>query len=79
MAFDGIVTKSIISELNTILIGAKVNKVLQPTKTEIVLELYNNGKNYSLLLSCDAEFCRIGLTNHSKPNPQNFACFLENI
>ena len=48
MAFDGIVTKSIISELNTILIGAKVNKVLQPTKTEIVLELYNNGKNYSL-------------------------------
>ena len=71
MAFDGIVTKSIISELNTILIGAKVNKVLQPTKTEIVLELYNNGKNYSLLLSCDAEFCRIGLTNHSKPNPQN--------
>ena len=71
MAFDGIVTKSIISELNNNLIGAKVNKVLQPTKSEIVLELYGNGKNYSLVLSCDSEFCRICLSTHLKPNPQN--------
>ena len=71
MAFDGIVTKAIISELNNNLIGTKVNKVLQPTKSEIVLELYGNGKNYSLVLSCDAEFCRICLSTHLKPNPQN--------
>lgn len=71
MAFDGFVTKAIITELNNNLIGAKVNKVLQPTKSEIILELYVNGKNYSLLLSCDPEFCRIGLTKYSKPNPQN--------
>lgn len=71
MAFDGFVTKAIITELNNNLIGAKVNKVLQPTKSEIILELYGNGKNYSLLLSCDPEFCRIGLTKYSKPNPQN--------
>lgn len=71
MAFDGIVTKAIISELNNNLIGAKVNKVLQPTKSEIVLDLYGNGKNYSLVLSCDAEFCRICLSTHLKPNPQN--------
>lgn len=71
MAFDGFVTKAIITELNNNLIGAKVNKVLQPTKSEIILELYVNGKNYSLLLSCDSEFCRIGLTKYSKPNPQN--------
>lgn len=71
MAFDGIVTRAIISELNSSLIGAKVNKVLQPTKSEVVLELYGSGKNYSLVLSCDAEFCRICLSTHLKPNPQN--------
>ena len=38
MAFDGIVTKAVISELNKVLIGAKVNKVLEPNKNEVVLE-----------------------------------------
>jgi predicted ribosome quality control (RQC) complex YloA/Tae2 family protein len=71
MAFDGIVTKSVISELNSFLLGTKVNKVLEPTKNEIVLELYGNRNNYSLLLSCDPDFCRINLTKNSKPNPQN--------
>ena len=71
MAFDGIVTKSVISELNNKLIGAKVNKILEPTKNEIVLELYTNGQKYNLLLSCDSELCRISLTTHLKPNPQN--------
>ena len=48
MAFDGFITKSIISELNKLIIGAKVNKVYEPTKNEVILNLYSNGKNYSL-------------------------------
>ena len=44
MAFDGITTKSIVSELNNKLIGAKINKVYQPNKLEIMLSAYNNGK-----------------------------------
>lgn len=71
MAFDGFITKSIISELNKSIIGAKVNKVFEPTKNEIVLNLYNNGKNYSLNLCANPESCRICLTSYSKPNPQN--------
>jgi predicted ribosome quality control (RQC) complex YloA/Tae2 family protein len=71
MAFDGIVTKSVIAELNSCLLGTKVNKVLEPTKNEVILELYGNGNNYSLILSCDPDFCRINLTKNSKPNPQN--------
>ena len=47
MAFDGITTKSIVSELNNKLIGAKINKVYQPNKLEIMLSAYNNGKNYN--------------------------------
>lgn len=71
MAFDGFITKSIISELNQVIIGAKVNKVFEPTKNEIILGLYNSGINYALHLSANPEVCRICLTTHSKPNPQN--------
>lgn len=71
MAFDGIITKAIIGELNTSLIGAKVNKVFEPTKNDIVLGLYNNGINYALNLSTNPESCRISLTTYSKPNPLN--------
>ena len=71
MAFDGFVTKAIVSELKDTILGAKVNKVLEPTQNEIVLSLYNNGNNYSLLLSASPEYCRINLTSHTKPNPQN--------
>ena len=71
MAFDGITTKAILCELNNCIIGAKINKVFEPTKNEIVLGLYNNGINYALELSANPESCRICLTTHSKPNPQN--------
>ncbi len=71
MAFDGIVTKAIVSELKTVLIGAKVNKVFEPNKNEIILGLYNSGVNYALDLCTIPELCRICLTTHSKPNPQN--------
>ncbi len=70
MAFDGITTKAVICELQQQLIGGKVNKVFQPTKNEIVLSIYNK-VNYTLLLSANSDYCRLHLTTHTKPNPQN--------
>ena len=72
MAFDGIVTKGVITELNKTLIGAEVNKVLQPTKNEIILDLYSkDGGKYNLLISILPEGCRLHLTTHLKSNPSN--------
>ena len=72
MAFDGIVTKSVVTELNKVLKGAKVNKVLQPNKNEIVLDLYSkDGGKYNLLISVLPEGCRLHLTTHLKSNPSN--------
>ncbi|MBR3152797.1 MAG: NFACT family protein [Clostridia bacterium] len=71
MAFDGIVTKAIVSELSNNLIGAKVNKVLEPNKNEIILNLYNNKLNYSLDINIHPENYKISLTTYSKPNPLN--------
>ncbi len=70
MAFDGITTKAVISELQQLLIGGKINKIFNPTKNEIILNLYNQA-NYTLLLSANPDYCRLHLTTHTKPNPQN--------
>ena len=71
MPFDGFVTKKIVTELNKKLTGGKINKVFEPNKNEIILSIYNNGENYNLLLCANPDYCRVNLTNFSKPNPQN--------
>ena len=71
MAFDGIITKKVISELNNILAQGKINKVTQPNTQEVVLNVYSAGNNYNLLLCANPEFCRIGTTEYLKHNPQN--------
>ena len=67
MAFDGIVLKSIISELQ-ILNGAKVNRILQPDKNSIIISVYN-GNNYAIYIDISASNYRVHLTTHSKANP----------
>ena len=75
MAFDGIVTKAVVSELNTCLINGKINKIFEPNKNEILLGIYSRGKNYCLDISIDSVNYRINLTTNSKPNPQNVLNF----
>ena len=69
MAFDGIVTKAITTEISQ-LTGARVDKVFEPNKNTIILGIYQNGINYALNICIDAQYCRINLTTHQKPNPQ---------
>lgn len=68
MAFDGIVTKAIVTELDCI-IESKIDKIYQPDKNTIVLGLYSQGKHFALNICIDAHNCRINLTTHSKINP----------
>lgn len=78
MAFDGIVAKAIATELSE-LNGARIDKIFQPNKNEILLGLYLNKKNYALDICIDSQNCRINLTTNSKPNPQvapNFCMLL---
>lgn len=78
MAFDGIVTKAITTEL-TKLNGARIDKIFQPNKNEIILGLYLDKQNYAIDICIESQNCRINLTTHSKPNPQvapNFCMLL---
>ena len=55
-------------ELQSLLEGAKVNRIVQPEKDEIVFTLYA-GKTYRLLLSANAANPRCHLTEYAKENP----------
>ena len=68
MAFDGIATKAIVSELQN-LIGSKIDKIHEPDRNTIILGLYFQGENYALNICIDAHNCRLNLTRHSKINP----------
>lgn len=69
--FDGVTTKAVVSELESCLKNAKVNRVMQPTKNEIILETYRNGERNFLEISIIPDNCRVCLTTHLKENPQN--------
>lgn len=79
MAFDGIVTKAIVTELQKEILGSKIDKIYEPDKNTIILGLYSPGKHNSLNICIDAHNCRINLTTHSRINPQvapNFCMLL---
>ncbi len=70
MAFDGIILKALVSDFQKKLIGARVNKILQPNKFEIIFNLYNY-ENYILNICIHPNYYRICLTNNTKTNPTN--------
>lgn len=79
MAFDGIVTKAIVTELQKEILGSKIDKIYEPDKNTIILGLYSPGKHNSLNICIDSHNCRINLTTHSRINPQvapNFCMLL---
>lgn len=69
MAFDGIVTKAIASELQQ-LSGARIDKVFQPNTNNILLGFYLDGFNYVLNIVTNPSNYRIHLTTHPKTNPK---------
>ena len=48
MAFDGLITKSVVYELNTCLIGGKIDRIFCPNSNEVLLGVYSSGIKYAL-------------------------------
>lgn len=69
MSFDGIVTKAVVEELKTKLLGGRINKIYQQEKDEILLLIHNNRTNYKLVISSSSNNPRVYLTKYSKENP----------
>lgn len=69
MSYDGIVTKSIVYDLNKKLIGGKINKINQPNNNELNIIVYNNKENHKLLLNASSNLARVYITKYNKENP----------
>lgn len=69
MTYDGIVTRKVVNELNDKLLGGKIQKITQPSKNDIVFNVYSMGSSYKLLLSANNNEARINLTNKKFENP----------
>ena len=70
MSYDGIVTRKIVNELNKTLLGGKIQKITQPSKNDIVFNVYSMGSSYKLLLSANNNEARIHLTKKKYENPE---------
>lgn len=71
MALDGITLSMLKDELAEKLIGARVDKIHQPSKEELVIALRWNGGNGKLLLSASASAPRIHFTEAQVDNPKS--------
>lgn len=66
---DGITFYFMAKELDAILTGARIDKVQQPERDEIVLSVRCAGENRMLLLSASADCGRACITTEKKNNP----------
>lgn len=79
MSFDGLMTRGVIAELRERLTSGRIVKIQQPFHTELLFTVRVQKRNYQLLLSANAQFARIHLTEEKYDNPQtppNFCMFL---
>ncbi len=71
MALDGITLHFVKTELENTVLGARVEKVHQPSKAEIVLLLRTRNGAFRLFLSAESASARVHLTQYPTENPQN--------
>ncbi|MCO7174644.1 NFACT family protein [Sporolactobacillus kofuensis] len=69
MSYDGIVTHAAVQSLQDF-VGGRVAKIYQPTPTDLVFHLRSRSARGKLLVSINAAFARLHLTEQSEGNPQ---------
>lgn len=70
MALDGIFLHFLKREIESEALGARVEKVSQPSKEELVLSLRSRAGAYKLLLSVRSNSPRVHFTKYAPDNPQ---------
>ncbi len=70
MALDGITLGLVKKELETYLIGSKIDKVHQPSKNELVFIMRTRNGAYRLYLSCEGQSPRVHMTRYNLENPK---------
>lgn len=71
MALDGIFLSLLKNEISASLLGARVDKIYQPSKDELLITFRTFDGVLKLMLSARADSARIHLTNTFAENPKN--------
>ena len=69
MALDGLAVHALVSELSASLTGGKVDKIFQPERDKIILNIRTQSKNVKLLMSVNPQGARVNVTENSYENP----------
>jgi predicted ribosome quality control (RQC) complex YloA/Tae2 family protein len=67
--FDAFTLAAVAAELRKTIVGARVQKVQQPSETDLILALYGRSGAQRLLLSADPKYFRAHLTQIRRENP----------
>ncbi len=70
MALDGMYLSFLVKQVNDLLLGAKVDKIHQPTKNELVFIMRTRGGMHKLYFTADANSPRFGIVDTTPENPQ---------
>lgn len=70
MALDGMFLSFLVNEVNDLLVGAKVDKIHQPSKNELVFIMRTRGGMHKLYFTADANSPRFAVVDKTPENPQ---------
>ena len=79
MPQDAFTLRHIARELHAALAGAKVNKIIQPSRDEVDLIVYADGRTRKLILNTNASFARACISDAPRQAPEvapNFCMLL---
>ena len=69
MAYDGIITYGIASELKDVITLGKIEKIYQPGPEELLIHIHTKNGNVQLFMSCNSMSARLCLTENKYANP----------
>ena len=69
MAFDAGMLSSVIREINGLALGGRIDKINQPSKDEIILNIRSVSGNFKLLINAGPNNPRLGFTSSTADNP----------
>ena len=66
MALDAICVRCLVKEIGDAVVGGRIDKISQPEKDEIVLNIRTFAENYKLVLCAHSAYARVHFTNKTK-------------
>jgi predicted ribosome quality control (RQC) complex YloA/Tae2 family protein len=75
MPYDAGVAAAVCFELNNNIAGGRIEKIYQPAKEQIILQVYSKGGRVNLCLDADANSPKVYITNQTAENPPSMSMF----